>query len=199
MRWKRRSLTAAILPIVLAASVSAAQDNRSSQDTATQVTASDIASAIERMKSRPVGEDQLRVVDVGDEYNIGVGILRHIKQADGATFAVEHSAITEIHYIISGSGALITGGVLKDARAVPPDSTMVSVLNGPSDSGSGIVDGERHLVGSGDVVIIPTNTPHMWEAIFSGELVDLVIRVDPHHVLPAGLGDKTSDQPGQVK
>jgi mannose-6-phosphate isomerase-like protein (cupin superfamily) len=197
MRWKRRSLTAAILPIVMTAGASVAQDNRGSQDTATQITAGEIASAIEKMKSRPVGEDQLRVVGVGDEYNIGVGILRHIKQADSAKFAIEHSAITEIHYIISGSGALITGGKLKDEKAVPADSTMVSVLNGPSDSGSGIVDGERHLVGSGDVVIVPYNTPHMWAEIFSGELVDLVIRVDPHHVLPAGLGDKTSEQPGK--
>jgi mannose-6-phosphate isomerase-like protein (cupin superfamily) len=196
MRWNRFGPAAAILPIVLASGVSIAQDNRSSQGAAVQIAGSEIASAIESMKSRPVGEDQLRVVSVGGEYNIGVGILRHIKQADGAKFAIEHSDITEIHYIISGSGALITGGALKDAKAVPADSPMVSVLNGPSDSGSGIIDGDHHSVGPGDVVIIPHNTPHMWEAIFSGELVDLVIRVDPHNVLPAGLGEKPTENPG---
>jgi mannose-6-phosphate isomerase-like protein (cupin superfamily) len=180
---------------VVAAGVSVAQDNRGSQGTAIQIPGSDIVSAIENMKPRPVGEDQLRVVSVGGEYNIGVGVLRHVKQADGAKFAVEHSEITEIHYIISGSGALITGGALQDAKAVPADSMLVSVLNGPSDSGSGIIDGARHLVSSGDVVIIPPKTPHMWEAIFSGKLVDLVIRVDPHNVLPGGLGEKAGDHP----
>jgi mannose-6-phosphate isomerase-like protein (cupin superfamily) len=195
MRWKRYIWATGIVPIVVAAGVSVARDNRGSQGTAIQIPGSDIVSAIENMKPRPVGEDQLRVVSVGGEYNIGVGVMRHLKQADGGKFAVEHSEITEIHYIISGSGALITGGSLQGAKAVPADSMLVSVLNGPSDSGSGIIDGERHLVSSGDVVIIPPKTPHMWEAIVSGELVDLVIRVDPHNVLPAGLGEKAGDHP----
>jgi quercetin dioxygenase-like cupin family protein len=38
------------------------------------------------------------------------------------------------------------------------------------------------------VVIIPPNTPHWFSAIESDDIVYLVIRIDPHKVLPAGYG-----------
>jgi hypothetical protein len=183
---------AAALSIIVAATVNAAEVGQSPlRGVATQILSDDIVAAIKKASLRPVGENQLRVVSINDEYNVGIGILRHAKQSDGVKFAVEHSEITEIHYFISGKGALLTGGTLKDAKVVPADSAMVSVLDGPSRSGSQIIGGERHLVGPGDVVIVPPNTPHGWENIFSDEIVYLVIKVDPHRVLPAGLGEES--------
>jgi quercetin dioxygenase-like cupin family protein len=45
-------------------------------------------------------------------------------------------------------------------------------------------------VGPGDVVIIPPNTPHWFSDIATDQIVYLVVRVDPHKVLPAGYGAK---------
>jgi len=45
-------------------------------------------------------------------------------------------------------------------------------------------------IGPGDAVIIPPNTPHWFSEITSDQIVYLVVRVDPHKVLPAGYGAK---------
>ena len=42
------------------------------------------------------------------------------------------------------------------------------------------------LIGPGDVVIIPPNTPHWFSEITTDQIVYLVVRVDAHKVLPAG-------------
>jgi cupin superfamily acireductone dioxygenase involved in methionine salvage len=43
-------------------------------------------------------------------------------------------------------------------------------------------------VTNADVVIIPPNTPHWFSEIVSDQIVYLVVRVDPHKILPAGYG-----------
>jgi quercetin dioxygenase-like cupin family protein len=67
---------------------------------------------------------------------------------------------------------------------------VVKVLNGPSVTGGAILNGISRKVGPGDVVVIPPNTPHWFSEITSDQVVYLVIRVDPHKVLPAGYGAK---------
>ena len=42
----------------------------------------------------------------------------------------------------------------------------------------------------GDVVIIPPNTPHTFTEITSDQIVYLVVRIDPHKVLPTGYVNK---------
>jgi quercetin dioxygenase-like cupin family protein len=59
-------------------------------------------------------------------------------------------------------------------------------LNGPSTHGSGIQNGVSRKIGPGDVVIIPPNTPHWFSEIPTEKIVYLVVRVDPHKILPAG-------------
>ena len=80
--------------------------------------------------------------------------------------------------------------MIENTREVAPESNVVKVLNGPSTSGGGAQNGVSRKVGPGDVVIIPPNTPHWFSEITSGEIVYLVVRVDPHKVLPAGYGAK---------
>ena len=41
----------------------------------------------------------------------------------------------------------------------------------------------------GSVLIIPPNTPH-WFSQIDADIVYLVVRIDPHQVLPAGYGAK---------
>ena len=55
---------------------------------------------------------------------------------------------------------------------------------------STVQGGVSRKIGPGDVVIIPPNTPHWFSEITSDQIVYLVVRVDPHSVLPAGYGAK---------
>ena len=59
-------------------------------------------------------------------------------------------------------------------------------MNGPITEGSSIQNGMSRKIGPGDIVIIPPNTLHWFSEIPSDKIVYLVVRIDPHKVLPAG-------------
>ena len=126
-------------------------------------------------------DSQIKVADMGN-YNVGVGILHRGKTATSGSAGVSafsHDQVTEVYYIISGSGTLVTGGTMVNAR--PQD---LAELAGPSMSGR-IQNGHSRPVGPGDIVIIPPGVPHGFSAI--DDHVDyLSVRVDADHVLPAG-------------
>jgi len=103
---------------------------------------------------------------------------------------IEHSQITEVYHVISGNGTFVTGGTITDAKETAPDTPVVKVLNGPSTGGGPVQGGVSRKIGPGDVVIIPPNTPHWFTEITTDQIVYLVVRVDPHKVLPAGYGAK---------
>jgi mannose-6-phosphate isomerase-like protein (cupin superfamily) len=129
---------------------------------------------------------QIKVVDVG-KLNVGVGVLeqRARSTADGAPVSgISHSQVTEVYYILSGSGVLITGTEVEGARALAADSEVVRVAVGPSDLGT-FVGGERRNVSVGDVVVIPAGVLHGWVEI-PDHVRYLSIRPDPDRVLPAG-------------
>jgi len=150
---------------------------------ATDVTNAEIQGAIQKTIAAAVSDQQLRVVSINGEYNVGVGVL-HRKKAEGAS-GIEHSEITEIYHMMQGSATLVTGGTLENPKAAAPDSSIVKVLNGPSTTGGKIVGGQSRKLSVGDVVVIPPNTPH-WFSEFDSDIVYLVVRVDPRKVLPAG-------------
>ena len=84
----------------------------------------------------------------------------------------------------------MTGGTIENMKETPADSPVVTTLNGPSSGGGKVVGGQSRNIGPGDVVVIPPNTPHWFTEITSDQIVYLVVRVDPHKVLPAGYGSK---------
>lgn len=133
-----------------------------------------------------VGDVQLRVVAIDGQPNIGVGIVRRTRP--GGANSIEHSRITEVYHVIEGSATLVTGGAMENPRAAAPESQVVRLLNGPSTTGGKVTGGTSQKVAAGDVVIIPPNTPHWFSEIASEQIVYLVVRVDPHKVLPAGHG-----------
>lgn len=160
---------------------------RQPRGTATDVASADLQAAVQKMNAA-VGDVQLRVVAIDNQPNVGVGIVRRAKP--GGSNSIEHSQITEVYHITEGSATLVTGGTMENPRDAPPDSPVVKLLNGPSATGGKIVGGVSRQVGVGDVVIIPPNTPHWFSDIASDQIVYLVVRVDPHKVLPAGHGAK---------
>jgi mannose-6-phosphate isomerase-like protein (cupin superfamily) len=159
--------------------------------TATDVTNAEIKAAVQKTASAAVSDQQLRVVSMNGEYNVGIGVVRRAKtEGRNPGGGIEHSQITEVYHIIEGNGTLVTGGTIENPKEAPADSPVVKVLNGPSTSGGVIKNGVSRKVGPGDVVIIPPNTPHWFSEITSEQIAYLVVRIDPHKVLPAGYTAK---------
>jgi mannose-6-phosphate isomerase-like protein (cupin superfamily) len=154
---------------------------------ATDVANDEVKAAVQKGASTAVSDQQLRVVSINSEYNVGVGVVRRAKtEGRNPGGGIEHSQITEVYHVIEGNGTLVTGGVIENPRESPSDSAVVKVLNGPSTGGGPIQNGVSRKLGPGDVVIIPPNTPHWFSEIKSDQIVYLVVRIDPHKVLPAG-------------
>jgi mannose-6-phosphate isomerase-like protein (cupin superfamily) len=150
---------------------------------ATDVSHDTFQATVKKMTAA-VSDIQLRVVGIENQPNIGIGVVRRTKP--GGANSIEHSQITEIYYVTEGAATLVTGGTMENPREAAADSQVVTVLNGPSTNGGKIAGGVSRTVGVGDVVVIPPNTPHWFSEITSGQIVYLVVRVDPNKVLPAG-------------
>jgi mannose-6-phosphate isomerase-like protein (cupin superfamily) len=159
--------------------------------TATDISNAEILATVQKTAAAPVSDQQIRVVSVNGDYNVGVGVVHRAKtEGRDIGFGIEHSEITEIYHVISGNGTFVTGGTIENMKETPANSPVVTTLNGPSAGGGKVIGGQSRNVGPGDVVIIPPNTPHWFTEITSDQIVYLVVRVDPHKVLPAGYGTK---------
>jgi len=172
---------------VVAAAVVGALAQGQPRGTGTVILNKDILSAVEKTAKDAVNDSQIRVVSINGEYNVGVGVVHRAKTAGrDIGGGIEHSEITEVYHVISGTGTLVLGGNIENVKATPADSPVVRVLNGPSSGGGRVVGGTGTRLGPGDVVIIPPNTPHWWTDIPTDQIVYLVVRMDPKKVLPAG-------------
>jgi hypothetical protein len=159
--------------------------------TATDVSSTEIQSLVQKTASDRVSDQAIRVVGINGEYNVGVGVVHRAKTSgEQAGGGIEHSQITEIYHVMEGNATLVTGGSMDNTSEFPANHPVVAVLNGPSTRGGPIHNGVTRKIGPGDVVIIPPNTPHWFSEITSDQIVYLVVRVDPHKVLPAGYMPK---------
>ena len=155
--------------------------------TATDVKSTEIQALVQKTASERISDQAIRVVSINGEYNVGVGVVHRSKTSGAqAGGGIEHSQITEIYHVIEGNATLVTGGSMDNTSEFPADHPVVTILNGPSTRGGPIQNGVSRKIGPGDVVIIPPNTPHWFSEITSDQIVYLVVRVDPHKVLPGG-------------
>jgi mannose-6-phosphate isomerase-like protein (cupin superfamily) len=80
-----------------------------------------------------------------------------------------HKTMTDIWYVIAGSGELETGGQLTGAR-----ETETNELRG-----AGISGGRSRHVAKGDFLTIPAGVPHWLRRIDGKEIIYLVVKVKP--------------------
>lgn len=143
---------------------------------ATDIGAAEIDAFIDALPRHQISDRAIRVVDVGG-YNTGVfGVFRPRSQPGRA---IRHDTpVTEIYYMLAGTGVLVTGGTLDNE-----ESTGNSRLTGqPNYAGSGISGGVTRTVVPGDVIVIPGNTPHWWQSLET-DIRYLIFRPDPESLL----------------
>jgi quercetin dioxygenase-like cupin family protein len=150
---------------------------------ATDITAAEVQAVI---KHPTGGADRLmKAVDMG-RYNVGVGVLRRGPTKPGAPVgAINHEKITEVYYVISGEGTLLTGGTVINVVPAAADSEIVKVAVGPSNNGTFKEPAQRRKISAGDIVIIPPGVFHGFDEVTTS-IEYVAVRTDPEHVLPAG-------------
>jgi hypothetical protein len=94
-----------------------------------------------------------------------------------------HDLVSEVYYILSGSGTNRTGPDVVDPQRRPPDDRAVRLLNGPGANGTDIRGAAEHELEAGDVLVIPAGTGHQFTKI-DDHITYLMIRVDPDKVVP---------------
>jgi uncharacterized RmlC-like cupin family protein len=148
------------------------------------ISSADIQAVLRYAGSEGAGTDrQIRVVDAG-AYQLGVGVLHRGPTRPGAPIgAISHSQVTEVFYILSGSGVLVTGGTVENEQPFPPETEFVRLAVGPSTGGT-FKGGDRRRVSPGDVIVIPAGVPHGFDEI-TDHVDYLSMRPDTAHVLPA--------------
>lgn len=152
--------------------------------TATHIMRGEIMTVFEHMGETI--DQQIKVVDIGDEVNVGVGILqRKGNRTEGDVVnAIVHHRVTEVYYVLSGSGTLVTGGDISGDIEFPANNVSVLELIGPSGSRT-VMNGQTKTISAGDMVIIPAGVPHGFRNI-QDQITYLSVRVDPDQVLPTG-------------
>ena len=79
----------------------------------------------------------IKHVDMGG-YNVGIAVLRRAatKKAGGPLTGINHTKVTEVYYIVSGAGTMITGTDMTDIRPLAADTELVKQIVGPSNNGT---------------------------------------------------------------
>ncbi len=91
--------------------------------------------------------------------------------------------VTEVYYVLSGSGTNRTGPDLIDAQRRPSDNRAVQFLNGPGRNAADIRNPDTHELKVGDVFMIPAGTGHQFTKI-ADHITYLMVRIDPDKVVP---------------
>lgn len=148
----------------------------------TFISAGEIKAAVEKNNTGAFSDSPLRVVPIESKYNVGVAVVRRSK-VDGRMQpdALIHNDVTEVYQIVEGEGVLVTGGKLELAKPLTAAAVIGEI--GPGSAGQSIVGGTSRHVAPGDIVIIPSHTPHGFVDITTPRIVYTILRIDPQKVL----------------
>jgi mannose-6-phosphate isomerase-like protein (cupin superfamily) len=149
--------------------------------TATDINSGEIQAAVKKALQdlRPgvsVSDHLIRLPDMG-KYNVGVAVVAR----PAGTFQnyLSHDKITEIYYILRGSGTQTTGTLVNGTRGNTVSPTIGPGMN----STSPLQNGRISKLGPGDIQIIPPGVGHGWISIDAGGIEYLIFRVDSDHAL----------------
>lgn len=128
-------------------------------------------------------DQQMRALDIG-KAQVEVALVHRTKlDAPAPRSVATHDLVSEVYYILSGSGTNRTGPDVVDPQRRPADDRAVRLLNGPGANGTDIRNAAEHELAAGDVLVIPAGTGHQFTKI-DDHITYLMIRVDPDKVVP---------------
>lgn len=128
-----------------------------------------------------VGDMQIRSLDVG-RTQVQVSLVHRNALAERANRVAEHSLVSEIYYMLSGGGTVLTGPELVDPVPRASDSYNVTHLNGPGHNARDVRNGVTTELKAGDVFVIPAGTGHEFIEI-PDHATYITFRVDPDEVV----------------
>jgi hypothetical protein len=144
---------------------------------AVDVPAAAVKTFIDQLPKDRVSDLPIRVADAGGS-KVGVyGVFRP-RLVPGEAI-LHDTTVTEIYYMLEGTGTLVTGGKLVDERSagLSPNTKR------PNVRGSRIEGGvSRHVV-PGDIIIIPGKLPHWWSSLDT-DIKYLIYRPDREGLQP---------------
>ena len=135
---------------------------------ATFISAAKIEAVLEAQIAKGVVDQPI----TSSEVHGGLVSVAWLHRAKAEAGGLTHNAATETYYIVKGSGTLVTGGTLADAK--PIDLTRFNAGLGTQGRRQG---GESRRVAPGDIIIIPAGTPHGFSEL-DGPISYLVFRFD---------------------
>ena len=182
---QRVAVGSLLVAILIALSSSSTSTQSGARPTAaTDVTKADIEAVLKHPEGG--GDRQIKVVDMG-KYNVAIGVLHRnaVKpSATGTVNGIAHTEVTEVYYITSGAGTLVTGGTILNPKPLAADAEVVRLAVGPSVNGT-FQGGQTRKVSAGDMVIIPPGVLHGWAEV-PDHVTYVSVRPDAGHLLPAG-------------
>jgi mannose-6-phosphate isomerase-like protein (cupin superfamily) len=128
-------------------------------------------------------DQQMRSLDIG-KAQVEIALVHRGKlDAPAPRSVATHDLVSEVYYILSGSGTNRTGPDVVDPQRRPPDDRAVRLLNGPGANGTDLRNPAEHELEAGDVLVIPAGTGHQFTKI-DDHITYLMVRVDPDKAMP---------------
>jgi mannose-6-phosphate isomerase-like protein (cupin superfamily) len=128
-------------------------------------------------------DQQMRAVDIG-KAQVEIALVHRGKlDKPGPRSVATHDLVSEVYYVLSGSGTNRTGPDLVDSKRRPGTERAVRSLNGPGADAADIRNAAEHELTAGDVLVIPAGTGHQFTKI-DDHITYLMIRIDPDKVVP---------------
>ena len=158
-----------VLPLMLVLAIAAQTPTLP----ATYISHDDIQGFLKALPADAINDKPIRTVDVGGYHVAVYGVKRPKSIPQEAN--LHQTKVSEIYYILEGSGTLVTGGTLPNPKPLAPGTTNLQSAR--------IDNGTSRRVSKGDVVIIPGYTPHWWSSQ-EGDLQYLIFRPDPESKIP---------------
>jgi len=149
----------------------------------TYIPRSEIEEYVRIGRATDVIDQQMRSLDIG-KAQVEIALVHRGKlDAPAPRSVATHDLVSEVYYILSGSGTNRTGPDVVDSQRRPADDRAVRLLNGPGANASDLRNPAVHELKAGDVLVIPAGTGHQFTKI-DDHITYLMIRVDPDKVVP---------------
>jgi mannose-6-phosphate isomerase-like protein (cupin superfamily) len=158
---------------------------------ATYIEKSEIDDYTTRSKTYNIPDQEMRNVDIG-KVNAGIGVVTRPKLLPGMKIegVAEHEQVTEVMYVLDGSGTTMTSPDLVNAKLRDPNRKTVREQNGPGFSAESMENAVPHHLKAGDVLIIPAGTGHQFTLI-EDHITYLMVRIDPDKILAIKDAEKS--------